>query len=224
MRKRTLILIAVAGCLSNPLTLALVARTFFAQPFSIPSGSMVPTLAIGEHVFAAKWPYGYSQYSLPWDGFGLVAGRTGATLPALGDVVVFRKPGHEAVDYVKRVVGLPGDRIQMQAGVLHINGVAAVKTRVEPYQEPGFDDTVPQYQETLPNGVSYRVLDVEPEGPFDTTAEFTVPPGAFFAMGDNRDNSSDSRDFGAVPLDNLVGRMWLIFQSQSEARLFTVVR
>jgi signal peptidase I len=194
------------------LILALVIRTFLFQPFSIPSGSMMPTLLVGDYLFVSKWSYGYSRYSLPLSP-DLFEGRLLGSDPERGDVVVFRKPREEDTDYIKRIVGLPGDRLQMREGILFINGQAVPREAVEDFISD--DGTrVPQYRETLPNGVSYMTLDLSPNSAGDNTREFVVPAGHYFMMGDNRDNSLDSRfDVGYVPFENLVGKAQMIFFS-----------
>ncbi len=194
------------------LLLALVIRTFLFQPFSIPSGSMMPTLLVGDYLFVSKWSYGFSKYSIPFSP-PLFEGRLLGSAPDRGDVVVFRKPGEEDTDYIKRLIGLPGDRIQVRDGLLSINGKAVPREVVGEFVA---DDgtTVPQYRETLPNGVSYMTLDLSPSSAGDNTREFVVPDGHYFMMGDNRDNSLDSRfDVGYVPFDNLVGKAQVIFFS-----------
>ncbi|TFF19762.1 signal peptidase I [Jiella endophytica] len=194
------------------LILALVIRTFLFQPFSIPSGSMMPTLLVGDYLFVSKWSYGFSKYSLPFSP-DLFEGRVLAFQPHRGDVVVFRKPHEEDVDYIKRLVGLPGDHIQVREGVLYLNGKAVPR---EPAGEFNFEDgaKAQQYRETLPNGVSYITLDLSPNSPGDNTREFVVPADHYFMMGDNRDNSLDSRfDVGYVPFENLVGKARVIFFS-----------
>ncbi|WP_185985624.1 signal peptidase I [Aureimonas mangrovi] len=194
------------------LLLALVIRTFLFQPFSIPSGSMMPTLLVGDYLFVTKWSYGFSKYSFPLSP-DLFDGRVLASDPELGDVVVFRKPNEPQVDYIKRLVGMPGDRVQMRDGVLYLNGEAVPKEPVETFV--GSDgERVPQYRETLPNGVSYLTLDITPASAGDNTREFVVPEGHYFMMGDNRDNSADSRfDVGYVPFENFVGKAQVIFFS-----------
>jgi signal peptidase I len=194
------------------LLLALVIRTFLFQPFSIPSGSMMPTLLVGDYLFVSKWSYGYSRYSLPLSP-DLFEGRILGSDPERGDVVVFRKPREEDTDYIKRIVGLPGDRLQMRDGILFINGQAVPREAAEDFISD--DGTrVPQYRETLPNGVSYMTLDLSPNSAGDNTREFVVPAGHYFMMGDNRDNSLDSRfDVGYVPFENLVGKAQMIFFS-----------
>ena len=194
------------------LLLALVIRTFLFQPFSIPSGSMIPTLLVGDYLFVSKWSYGYSKYSLPFSP-DVFEGRILASQPDRGDVVVFRKPHEEDIDYIKRLVGMPGDRIQVREGVLYVNGKAVPRESAGAFT---FDDgtTAEQYRETLPNGVSYITLDLSPNSPGDNTREFVVPADHYFMMGDNRDNSLDSRfDVGYVPFENLVGKARVIFFS-----------
>lgn len=198
------------------LILALVIRTFLFQPFSIPSGSMRPTLLEGDYLFVTKWAYGYSHYSLPFS-LPLFSGRIWAGEPRRGDVVVFKFPPNPSVDYIKRVVGLPGDRIQMKDGQLFINGVGVPRVKVGQIDNPDItevDRPVDVYRETLPNGDSYDTLDLTPNSIGDNTQEFHVPPGHYFMMGDNRDNSSDSRfSVGFVPAENLVGRANILFFS-----------
>ncbi|WP_279477914.1 signal peptidase I [Aureimonas sp. SK2] len=194
------------------LLLALVIRTFLFQPFSIPSGSMMPTLLIGDYLFVSKWSYGFSKYSFPLSP-DLFDGRILGSQPDRGDIIVFRKPNEVQTDYIKRLVGLPGDRVQMRDGVLFINGQAVPKV------PDGFFTTesgtqIPKYRETLPNGVTYDTLDAEPNSVGDNTREFVVPADHYFMMGDNRDNSLDSRfDVGYVPFENLVGKAQVIFFS-----------
>ncbi|MBD0415841.1 signal peptidase I [Oryzicola mucosus] len=197
------------------LLLALVIRTLLFQPFSIPSGSMRPTLLEGDYLFVTKWAYGYSHYSLPFSP-NLFSGRIFGSDPARGDVAVFKYPPDPSLDYIKRVIGLPGDRVQMREGVLYINGEAVKREKVGEINNPDVTEErrpVDVYRETLPNGVSYDTLDLSPNGSYDNTREFVVPEGNFFMMGDNRDNSSDSRVFGFVPAENLVGRANIIFFS-----------
>ena len=194
------------------LLLALVIRTFLFQPFSIPSGSMMPTLLVGDYLFVSKWSYGFSKYSFPFSP-DIFEGRVLSFEPDRGDVVVFRKPHEEDVDYIKRLIGLPGDHVQMREGILYLNGKAVPR---ESAGEFTFDDgtTAEQYRETLPNGASYVTLDLSPNSPGDNTREFVVPPDHYFMMGDNRDNSLDSRfDVGYVPFENFVGKARVIFFS-----------
>ena len=191
------------------LLLAVLIRTLAFQPFTIPSGSMMPTLLVGDYIFVNKFSYGYSKYSLPFSP-DLFNGRIFGSEPKRGDVIVFRKPSEPDTDYIKRCVGLPGDRIQVTNGVLLINGKPVPKqpdgTFTSDYKkDPGTD--VPVFRETFDNGVSYETLDQVPDSEGDNTREFIVPEGHYFMMGDNRDNSRDSRfDVGFVPAENLVGR------------------
>lgn len=198
------------------LILALVIRTFFFQPFSIPSGSMRPTLLEGDYLFVTKWAYGYSRHSLPFSP-PLFSGRIWASEPERGDVVVFKFPPNPSIDYIKRVVGLPGDKIQMRDGVLFINDEPVKREKLGQITDPDItemDRPVDVYRETLPNGVSYETLDLTENGVGDNTREFVVPEGHYFMMGDNRDNSADSRfSVGFVPAENLVGRANVIFFS-----------
>ncbi|MEN5297396.1 signal peptidase I [Brucella sp. TWI559] len=198
------------------LLLALIIRSLLFQPFSIPSGSMRPTLLEGDYLFVSKYAYGYSRYSLPF-GFDLFNGRIWGAEPKRGDVVVFKLPSDTNIDYIKRVIGLPGDRIQMRGGVLYINDVAVKRERVGTIDNPDVTEVnrpVEVYRETLPNGVSYDTLDLAPNSIGDDTRVFEVPAGHYFMMGDNRDNSLDSRfGVGYVPFENLVGRANIIFFS-----------
>jgi signal peptidase I len=203
------------------LVLAFFVRVFLFQPFNIPSGSMIPTLLVGDYLFVSKYTYGYSRYSLPF-GPNVFSGRVWAAEPKRGDVVVFKLPRDNETDYIKRVIGLPGDEIQMIRGVLHINGEPIKKEKIEDVtleDSSGRMRTVARYRETLPNGVSYPVLDLIQEGIGDNTEIYKVPENHFFMMGDNRDNSTDSRflsEVGYVPFENLVGRAEIIFFSIRE--------
>ncbi len=209
----------------HALILALIVRIFLFQPFNIPSGSMIPTLLVGDYLFVSKYSYGYSRYSFPF-GPDLFSGRIWAKEPTRGDVVVFKLPRDNETDYIKRVIGLPGDEIQMIHGVLHINGEAVKKERIDDFvatDGSGRERHVARYRETLPNGVSYPVLDLVNEGIGDNTEVYKVPEGHFFMMGDNRDNSTDSRflsEVGFVPFQNLVGKAQIIFFSIDEGASF----
>jgi signal peptidase I len=199
------------------LVIALTFQTLLFQPFRIPSESMKPTLLVGDYLFVSKFSYGYSRYSIPLS-LPVFSGRVLATAPARGDIAVFRLPAADSEDYIKRVVGLPGDRIEMRGGVLHINGEAVKRERIEDYvdREQDVPVRIERWRETLPNGVSYVTLNLIENGPLDDTPVYHVPAGHYFMMGDNRDDSADSRvltQVGYVPFDNLVGRAEVIFFS-----------
>jgi signal peptidase I len=220
--------------------LAWVVRSFIFTPFSIPSGSMLPTLWIGDYLVVAKWPYGYSRYSFPFH-FPAFDGRILSHLPKRGDVVVFVPPGHESEDYVKRVIAIPGDTVAVQGGRLVLNGRVVRRDDKRPVNIPVSANSpcrvVPparpmvavsgnqrscvyqSYSETLPNGASYRVFDQVSDGMADNFPETRVPDGQLFLMGDNRDDSLDSRfsipegGIGLVPMENVVGRASVLFWS-----------
>jgi signal peptidase I len=200
------------------LAIALVVRTFFYQPFNIPSGSMKQTLLVGDYLFASKFAYGYSRYSLP---FGLIPfeGRLFGAEPKRGDVVIFKLPRDNTTDYVKRVIGLPGDAIIVRDGLVYINGQVLPQTPAGEYVGPEAGwRAKPRFQETLPNGVTHYVLHWPQQAELDNVGPFKVPEGHYFMMGDNRDDSIDSRvssryGVGYVPYENLIGRAELVFFS-----------
>ena len=248
--------------------IAIVFRSLFLEPFNIPSGSMIPTLHIGDHIFITKWSYGYSRYSFPFGSWHLWNGRIFKTMPKVGDVIVFRNPKNESLDYVKRLIGLPGDTIQMREGRLYINGEMVERRDPRPYvvavlprslrstgyyyenmqvrgnkiyvdgapanfnytieykgdhvcrTTPGLCGVFPatEYTEVLPNGVEHSIIEYTDNGPMDNTMEFLVPENHLFFMGDNRDNSNDSRaDVGFVPVENMLGRVWFVWYSHNYA-------
>jgi signal peptidase I len=204
------------------LLIAVVVRTLFFQPFNIPSGSLIPTLLVGDYLFVSKYSYGYSRHSIPFSP-PLFSGRVWASEPKRGDIAVFKLPKDNSTDYIKRVIGLPGDKIHVMRGILHINGQPVQRERIGDYETVnpfGRPKSVPLYRETLPGGVSHDIVEIEGDnGTWDNTEVYTVPPGHFFMMGDNRDNSTDSRDLsgvGFVPFENFVGRAEIIFFSVDE--------
>ena len=208
---------------------ALIIRTLLFEPFNIPSGSMIPTLLVGDYLFVSKFSYGYSQHSFPFS-IVPIEGRVLATLPERGDVIVFKLPRDNKTDYIKRVIGLPGDSIQMQDGRLFINGNLVERERVEDYV---YRDSATgsllrslQYREILPGGKSHMILEDGDNRRFDNTAEFKVPEGHYFMMGDNRDHSLDSRsEVGYVPSKNLVARAeFLFFSTDGTAAIWQVWR
>lgn len=198
--------------------IALAVRTVGFEPFNIPSGSMIPTLLVGDYLFVSKFSYGYSRYSLPY-GPPLIEDRILFDEPERGDVAVFKLPTNNKTDYIKRIVGLPGDRIQMIGGILNINGEPVKRERVDDYvvkDQTGNVARFPRFVETLPNGRRHHILEMSDHGPFDDTPVYVVPEGHYFAMGDNRDRSRDSRfldEVGFVPRKNLVGRAEFLFFS-----------
>jgi len=203
-------------------------RSFLYHPFTIPSGSMKPTLLIGDYIFVAKFSYGYTHYSLPYSPRWF-SGRVFASQPKRGDVIVYRRPRDDSIDFVSRLIGLPDERIQMIGGHLHINGEPVKREQVEDFvdTEDGRRTRIKQWRETLPNGVSHNTLDLMENGFLDNTQVYEVPPGHYFMMGDNRDNAIDSRmlqQAGYVPFENLVGRVEIIFLSNDSARVGMRVR
>jgi signal peptidase I len=200
--------------------IAIGIRTVAYEPFNIPSPSMVPTLLVGDYLFVSKFSYGYSRYSLPLAP-DLFQGRIFGRYPDRGDVVVFKFPRDNETDYIKRVIGLPGDRIQMKAGQLYINGTEVPRVTAGDYlvsDEGRAPVLAKMYRETLPNGQTHDILKMTDEGFPNDTPEYKVPEGYIFCMGDNRDNSLDSRfmtgnGVGFVPFENLVGKAQFLFFS-----------
>lgn len=246
--------------------IAIVFRSLLLEPFNIPSGSMIPTLHVGDHIFVKKWSYGYSRYSFPFGSWKMWNGRALGHDAAVGDVVVFRNPANESQDYIKRLIAVPGDTVQMVDGRLYINGTIVPRENPRPYivanlpkslrsvgyyqdnmsikgnkiwidnAPADFNYTVEykddrlcrmydgacgvfkmtEYTETLPNGVQHSIIEASDNAPLDNTPLFTVPEKHYFFMGDNRDNSADSRaDVGYVPRDNILGPAWFIWYSHN---------
>lgn len=217
-RKRG-VLREIVGVVVPALLLAAIVQAFVIKGFRIPSESMLPNLLVGDYLFVSKYSYGYSRYSLPFSP-SLFSGRIFASEPKRGDVVVFRLPTDDSVDYIKRVIGLPGDTVQVVAGILHLNGQPVSRERAGDFvlEEGGVEARAARYRETLPGGVSFLTLDLGDTGPLDNTPVYRVPAGHFFMMGDNRDDSADSRvldEVGYVPFENLIGRAEFIFFSVS---------
>jgi signal peptidase I len=226
--RRTVATRKPGGLLENVKTIiyagliALAVRSFLFEPFNIPSGSMIPTLQVGDYLFVSKFSYGYSRYSLPFAP-DLFSGRIFGHLPHRGDVAVFKLPTDPSIDYIKRIVGLPGDHIQMKLGRLYINGVEVPRRPDGSYVATGDGPPVEslRYIETLPASphrkpLTHVILKYSDDGPLDNTQEYVVPPGCVFGMGDNRDNSLDSRvldHVGYIPVANLVGRAEFVFFS-----------
>ena len=203
------------------LLIALVLRVLFFQPFTIPSASMEPNLYQGDYIIVSKYSYGYSRHSIPFSP-PLFSGRLLEKRPERGDIVVFKLPRDGHTDYVKRIIGLPGDRIQMKNGLLFLNGAQVKRELAGTTKEDsgyGFIRDVSSYRETLPGGRSFLTNDFGTDGELDNTDVFVVPEGHYFMMGDNRDNSSDSRvapeagGVGYVPAENLVGKAQIILLS-----------
>ena len=196
-------------------TFAIFFRALVAQPFAVPSSSMAPTIEIEDYVWASKFSYGYSNFSLPF-GESLPGFTFAKTGPDRGDVVVFRLPSDPSVDYIKRVIGLPGDQVQVRGGVTYLNGKPLRRRPLGHHKF--FTDlssarTPPaqSFAETLPEGKSYTIIEMERQSPGDDTRVFEVPPDHYFVMGDNRDNSSDSRFHGVgfIPEGNILGKVIL---------------
>jgi signal peptidase I len=212
------LLVALAGLVVLPV-LALLSG-LVVEPFNIPSSSMVPTLRIGDQFLVSKFAYGYSRHSLPF-GLPLFNGRILAREPQRGDVVVLKSPSDNETSFVKRIVGLPGDRIQMKGGLLFINDTAVDRERIEDYADDrAACEPCAQYVETLPNGRTHRIVERSDDSAFDNTGMYVVPAGHYFGLGDNRDNSLDSRmlsEMGYIPAENLVGRVDILYWTNDVA-------
>ena len=198
------------------LLIAGIIRTFVIEPFKIPSGSMKPNLLVGDFLFVSKWDYGYSKYSFPF-GLGPFSGKIFESQPQRGDIIVFKLPGQENINYVKRLLGLPGETIKVDNGEVYIKKRNSQKFKKIKQSNDGIfiDD---QYQAKIQQLIesNYKILNITNNGPLDYTSEYLIPEGKFFFMGDNRDNSSDSRVMSAVgfvPKENIIGKVWFIWLS-----------
>jgi signal peptidase I len=211
---------------------ALIIRSLVIEPFNIPSGSSIPTLLVGDYLFVSKFSYGYAAHSFDL-GLLLFSGRISISglshMPERGDVIVFKLPTDNSTDYIKRLIGLPGDHIQMRDGILYINGRACPRRRIEDYlyqERNGAVIPIAQYIETLPNGREHAIIKMTNHGPLDNTQVYNVPLGEYFMMGDNRDNSLDSRVLSAVgyvPAENLIGRAeFIFFSTDGSARVWEI--
>jgi len=215
---------AYAMVMIFPFLITLAIRALLFHPYILPSGSMYPTMFVGDSIFVSKYAYGYSRYSFPYAP-PLFSGRIFGSEPERGDVVAFRSPKDGMTDYVKRVVGLPGDHIQMKQGRLHINDVAVKRERLEDFVGDACGTDTParvkRWRETLSNGAIYETLDCIERGFYDDTNVYTVPSGHFFMLGDNRDNSTDSRvlsAIGYIPFENIIGRVEMVYLSKAPGR------
>ena len=206
-------------------SIAIFFRSIFFEPFNIPSGSMIPSLLVGDYLFVSKYSYGYSKYSFPF-GVVPITDRIFEKSPRRGDIIVFRKPGDETIDYIKRLVALPNDTVQVKNGVLYINKkmVERTKSNVGVMKNNFGDEKIfTQYKETFDGLNFHEIIEASDQDLFDDTIEFKVPDNHFFFMGDNRDNSRDSRspEVGFVPKRNLIGKAQIIFFSHnSSASIF----
>ena len=203
--------------------IALLIRSFIFEPFNIPSGSMKPNLLVGDYLFVTKWSYGYSKHSLPFS-LPIIKGRIFYNQPERGDIAVFKTPEDNRTDYIKRIIGLPGDEIIVINGIVFLNNVALPKIQIENFKEKnslGQTIEIAQFKEILMKK-NYNILDLLNNGIADNTNTFKVPSDYFFVMGDNRDNSQDSRfkNIGFIPKSNLVGKARIIFFSLENSRFF----
>ncbi len=218
--------------LAVAVAVVLVVRTVAAEPYNVPTPSMVPTLMVGDTLVASKYAYGYSEFSMPIGKLPSFKGRVLERAPERGDVIVFRLPRDTSTTYVKRVIGLPGDRLQMREGRLYINDELVPRQDAGAFTTElnGRTETLHRYVETLPGGHAHDILEMSDGGLRDDTAVYEVPPDHYFMMGDNRDNSLDSRvsaaggGVGYVPVENLVGRAEIIlFSRDPDVSIWNVI-
>ncbi len=203
------------GGLLGAILLALAIRSFLFEPYNIPSSSMVPTLLVGDYLFITKFDYGYSKHSFPFSLPVIPKGKIFENPPQRGDIVIFKKPPENKTDYIKRIIGLPGDTVQMRNGRLYINDtiVPREEKKREVWTTEVGNHLYIRYTETLPNGMQHDIYELTDNAEYDNTLPVKIPEDTFFVMGDNRDNSLDSRYFGVVPSVNLEGKARLIFYS-----------
>lgn len=206
--------------------IALLIRSFIFEPFNIPSGSMKPNLLVGDFIFVSKYSYGFSKHSLPFS-IPLIPGKIFSNTPERGDVVVFKTPENNRTDYIKRVIGLPGDKIEIKNGIIFINGSEILRKRLNDFIDT--DNTTSNKRVRMYNEYFFKkeinILDITDNGIADNTQLFNVPENHFFVMGDNRDNSQDSRfisSVGFIPYENLVGKAQFIFFSLENARFLQI--
>ena len=207
--------------ISFAIFIALIIRSFIAEPFNIPSGSMKPNLLVGDFIFVSKWSYGYSKHSLPFS-LPLIPNKILSKIPDRGDVVVFKTPENNRTDYIKRVIGLPGDKIKIINGNINLNGKNIARKKMKDFFDNDKNASlkrIRKYKE-FHDSISFDIIDIMDNGIADNTQLFEVPDGYFFVMGDNRDNSQDSRfkTVGFIPFDNLVGKARFIFFSLENSR------
>ncbi len=211
--------------ISLAIFIALIIRSFLAEPFNIPSGSMKPNLLVGDFIFVSKWSYGYSKHSLPFS-IPLIPRKILSKTPNRGDIVVFKTPEDNRTDYIKRVIGLPGDEVRINNGEIFLNNNKIYRKKINDFIDNDNNTSlkrIRKYEEYFDN-FNIEVLDIMDNGIADNTELFVVPKNHFFVMGDNRDNSQDSRfmTVGFIPFDNLVGKARFIFFSLENSRFFEI--